>query len=363
MLSTRLVVRHSSRTRRRYSKKDDIFSFLKTSKVAPSKNPLPDQNLTPKPDDNKGNLVKEHWLDFLKNPPVSKSPELDLGSLFSKSDRPPLKENENPLSGFMATMDKQKNVASEPKEKTAQSALLTSLLESFQMRQEEKKETVNKEEYKALDDIFAAKARSLNELVYWLVYPKQIKKWIVFTKTPKGYYDEFGKWVVTSDLPEPETLPESKEALDRWEALYAEEQRRLPAALRGNFRFGIQHSEIKDYHPKIRRLFSFTFATHKEVQKFYKQTAIIKWKQHETDTASDAIQIDILTLRIRSMIDHLQKNKQDMHNKRNLQLMVKRRRGIMLHLKARNVPLYYEVLREIKLRDMYELFKQRHFHK
>lgn len=87
-----------------------------------------------------------------------------------------------------------------------------------------------------------------------------------------------------------------------------------------------------------------------------KQLAIEKWKQHEFDTASDAIQIDILTQRIRALAKHLQSNKQDKHNARFLTKLLKRRKGIMLHLKKRDVPLYYEVLREIKLRDLYELY-------
>ena len=87
-----------------------------------------------------------------------------------------------------------------------------------------------------------------------------------------------------------------------------------------------------------------------------KQFAIQKWKQHDTDTASDAIQIDILTQRIRQLNRHMRMHKQDQHNKRNLLKLVKRRRGIILHLKKRDVHTYYEVLREIKLKDLYETY-------
>lgn len=151
--------------------------------------------------------------------------------------------------------------------------------------------------------------------------------------------------------------------------LYEEEQTRLPPDLRGRFRFGVTFEEIKNFHPKIIRLFSFTFASEREVRSFLlshsnsfqklalrKSLAIEKWKQHDFDTASDAIQIDILTQRIRVLAKHLQNNKQDKHNARFLGKLLKRRKGIMLHLKKRDVPLYYEVLREIKLRDLYELY-------
>ena len=49
------------------------------------------------------------------------------------------------------------------------------------------------------------------------------------------------------------------------EDIYYEEQMQLPEHLRGRYRFGVQYDEIKDCGPKLRRLFSFKFATEKEV--------------------------------------------------------------------------------------------------
>jgi hypothetical protein len=48
-------------------------------------------------------------------------------------------------------------------------------------------------------------------------------------------------------------------------ALYEEEQTRLEPDLRGRFRFGVTYDEIKNFHPKIVRLFSFTNASEREV--------------------------------------------------------------------------------------------------
>lgn len=39
----------------------------------------------------------------------------------------------------------------------------------------------------------------LDELKYWELYPQQVKKWVMFTKTQQGYYDEKGMWVVSED--------------------------------------------------------------------------------------------------------------------------------------------------------------------
>lgn len=52
--------------------------------------------------------------------------------------------------------------------------------------------------------------------------------------------------------------------------LYEEEQTRLAPDLRGRFRFGVTYDEIKNFHPKIIRLFSFTFASESEVGILYK---------------------------------------------------------------------------------------------
>lgn len=49
------------------------------------------------------------------------------------------------------------------------------------------------------------------------------------------------------------------------EKIFEEEQAKLPDHLRGRFRFGVQYDEIKDLGPKVKRLFSFSSATEKEV--------------------------------------------------------------------------------------------------
>jgi small subunit ribosomal protein S15 len=80
-----------------------------------------------------------------------------------------------------------------------------------------------------------------------------------------------------------------------------------------------------------------------------------KWATHSGDTGSDSVQIGILTLRIRVLTEHLQKNKQDKYNAYRLQRLVKRRRGLLRHLKRNDVPTYYRLLKDLRLRDMVEM--------
>jgi len=153
--------------------------------------------------------------------------------------------------------------------------------------------------------------KTVKELKYFAVYPKQIKKWVTFTRTPRGFYDQNGRWLSVGEHKTNDWLitdeQEDKRMKQKMEKVFEEEQEKLPPFLKGKFRFGVQYNEIKDFGPKLRRLFSFSHATSKEIRKEQKNQAIQKWKRHELDTASDAIQVDILTLRIRALIEHLKK--------------------------------------------------------
>jgi len=192
---------------------------------------------------------------------------------------------------------------------------------------------------------------------FWPLYPKKIKQWVLFTKTPKGFYNFSGKWSI-SDIFEDQFVPaeDTPEKLKSWEEIFLREQNELPEDLRGRFRFGVTFDQIKDYHPKLRRLFSMTFATPGEILQVRKRNAIIKWGAHATDTASDAVLVDILTLRIRSLQNHLKTNRQDKNNKRALEILTRRRKVTMIRLKKRDPHTYFSVLREIKLKDLYHVW-------
>jgi len=149
---------------------------------------------------------------------------------------------------------------------------------------------------------------------------------------------------------------DSPQDLIELEKLFLEEQRELAPDLRGNFRYGVTWDDIKFFHPKVRRLFSFKNATPTELLAFRKRRAILKWRRHDADTASPAIQVEVLTHRIRSLNDHLRNNRQDKHTMRSRERLIKRRKGLMKQLKIDDIHLYYAVLRDIRLRDMVDVF-------
>lgn len=242
------------------------------------------------------------------------------------------------------------------------------------------------EPLKTTSDIFnevfgVTKKKQLTELKYWDLYPAQIKRWLVYLKTPKGYYDNSGRWVpsegavrmtrvteldedgeeVTRMVPETasaENVRDSewndKDSAEwiAWEQRYQQEQSALPADLRGHYRFNLRAEQLEQVHPKLRRLLSMTHATPSEITALRKRLIRTKWARHDGDTGSDEVQIGILTLRIRVLTEHLQKNKQDKYNEYRLGRLVKRRRGLLRHLKKSDVPTYYKLLKDLRLRDM-----------
>jgi small subunit ribosomal protein S15 len=242
------------------------------------------------------------------------------------------------------------------------------------------------EPLKTTSDIFnevfgVTKKKQLPELKFWDLYPTQIKRWLVYLKTPKGYYDNSGRWVPTEgqtrmtrvteidedgqevtklvpESPPVESVRDSEwsnkdsEEWIRWERKFQEEQSALPQDLRGHFRFNLSADQVAQVHPKLRRLLSMTHATTSEITALRKRLIRTKWARHDGDTGSDEVQIGILTLRIRVLTEHLQKNKQDKYNEYRLARLVKRRRGLLRHLKKSDVPTYYKLLKDLRLRDM-----------
>lgn len=143
---------------------------------------------------------------------------------------------------------------------------------------------------------------------------------------------------------------------DFWEAQYQKEQQYLPKDLQGKYRFHIQTKEIEDMHPRLRRHFSFKFASEGEITKYRAAEYVRKWGRHPGDTGNSAVQIAILTLRINHLSKILRTNTTDTHNEYRLKGLVRRRKALMVHLKKSSLPTYYSLLKDISLRDQVELW-------
>lgn len=281
-------------------------------------------------------------------------------------------------------------------------------------------------------------SKRIEDMQYWSLFPTNVKRWLIYTRTPKGFYSDQGEWVSAPELssdeliqreasvlglsdedletpPNPADSPfaqrpdddvlddvdangvsldeklehmegemekrvyaaeahkrkqeqsgeeEEEDDFTRaansnwkyWEGVYQTEQQYLPEDLQGQFRYFIQPEEITGMHPRLRRHFSFKFASESEITRFRSAEYIRKWGNHPGDSGNSAVQIAILTLRINTLTKTLRSHPTDTHNGYRLQLLVKRRKALMKHLKKRDLMTYYSLLKDIKLRDQVELW-------
>ena len=70
----------------------------------------------------------------------------------------------------------------------------------------------------------------------------------------------------------------------------------------------------------------------------------------ETDTGSPAVQIALLTFRIRELTEHLKINKKDHSSRLGLLKLVSQRKGLMKYLKRKDYVLHNEIAQKLAIR-------------
>ena len=81
-----------------------------------------------------------------------------------------------------------------------------------------------------------------------------------------------------------------------------------------------------------------------------KQEIIEKFKLHDTDTGSTAVQIAIMTKRINTLNEHLKSNKKDHHSRRGLVMLVGKRKRLLEYLKNNDLEAYRKLIKDLGLR-------------
>ena len=81
------------------------------------------------------------------------------------------------------------------------------------------------------------------------------------------------------------------------------------------------------------------------------KTELIKQhRQHETDSGSPEVQIAVLTNRITYLTEHFKLHKKDHHSRRDLLLLVGRRRQLLDYLRDVSDPRYRAVIERLGIR-------------
>ena len=81
-----------------------------------------------------------------------------------------------------------------------------------------------------------------------------------------------------------------------------------------------------------------------------KSKTIGEFKTHDKDTGSTDVQVALLTHRINSLSEHLQKNNKDNSSRRGLLLMVSQRRRLLNYLQKTDEARYKAITAKLKLR-------------
>jgi small subunit ribosomal protein S15 len=81
-----------------------------------------------------------------------------------------------------------------------------------------------------------------------------------------------------------------------------------------------------------------------------KKQIIADFARDANDSGSPEVQIALLTARIAQVAVHLRNNKQDMHNRRGLVMMVAKRNHLLKYLARTNRDAYLDTIKRLGLR-------------
>ena len=78
---------------------------------------------------------------------------------------------------------------------------------------------------------------------------------------------------------------------------------------------------------------------------------IAQYGKDEKDSGSAAVQVAILTERIRELTEHMKSHKKDFHTRRGLLMLVGKRRRLLSYIKKGDVEAYRALIKSLGIRD------------
>lgn len=81
-----------------------------------------------------------------------------------------------------------------------------------------------------------------------------------------------------------------------------------------------------------------------------KDTQIAEYHIHDTDTGSAAVQIALLTVRIKQLTEHMRNNKNDASSRRGLLRLVGQRRRLLTYLRRTDFPRFAAITEKLNIR-------------
>lgn len=87
------------------------------------------------------------------------------------------------------------------------------------------------------------------------------------------------------------------------------------------------------------------------VSKERKAELIKTYGKNEKDSGSAAVQVALLTERIRELTEHMKSHKKDFHTRRGLLMLVGQRRRLLGYIKNNDINDYRELIAKLGIRD------------
>ena len=87
------------------------------------------------------------------------------------------------------------------------------------------------------------------------------------------------------------------------------------------------------------------------VSKERKAELIKQYGKDEHDSGSAAVQVAILTERIRQLTEHMKQHKKDFHTRRGLLMLVGKRRRLLSYIKKQDIEAYRTLIKSLGIRD------------
>ena len=87
------------------------------------------------------------------------------------------------------------------------------------------------------------------------------------------------------------------------------------------------------------------------ISKERKAELIKTYGKNEHDSGSAAVQVAILTDRIKELTEHMKSHKKDFHTRRGLLMLVGKRRRLLSYIKKNDIVEYRELIKALGIRD------------
>ena len=87
------------------------------------------------------------------------------------------------------------------------------------------------------------------------------------------------------------------------------------------------------------------------ISKEQKAELIKEYGKNEHDSGSPAVQVAILSARIRELTEHMKAHPKDFHTRRGLLMLVGKRRRLLSYIKRNDIEAYRSLIKSLGIRD------------